>query len=98
MNLQLAKEQAESLIAEKLPSWTFDWITSKHVRGRCNYTKKTIYLSSYCTYRRKPKNVLNTTLHEIAHAITGHGHDNVWRECFIGLGGNGMTHSDDKLK
>ena len=34
---------------------------------------------------------VETMLHEIAHAITGRGHDPVWKAMYIMIGGNGTV-------
>jgi hypothetical protein len=39
-----------------------------------------------------PETTWNTMAHELAHAAVGcarHGHDDVWRDVFLALGGNG---------
>lgn len=59
--------------------------------GICNYSEKTIYLSSLlfrgynCNYE-KVKKIL---MHEISHALTpGHNHDTVWKGVCRELGGD----------
>jgi predicted SprT family Zn-dependent metalloprotease len=60
--------------------------------GLCDYKKRHISISRHfvqsdlVTY----KELFNIIFHEIAHAITpGHGHDDVWRQASIALGGDG---------
>jgi predicted SprT family Zn-dependent metalloprotease len=51
-----------------------------------------VLLLPYC----KPKEITNTILHEIAHALTpGHKHDYVWRQKFIEIGGDGTMRGGE---
>jgi len=77
--------------------WKFDWNRRRTSNGLCNYTKKTISLSSILTPMREEKDVMNTIIHEIAHAIVGsdHGHNWYWKQQFIEMGGDGNRCSSD---
>jgi hypothetical protein len=71
-----------------------DWhiSLSKAVKklGSCNYTKKTISLSSFSIEVRTEAEILNTILHEIAHALCpGEGHGAKWVKKAIELGCDG---------
>lgn len=50
----------------------------------------------FLTKQRTEKEVTNTILHEIAHAIVGakHGHDRVWRAKALEIGCDGQRCSD----
>lgn len=82
-----------------------DWSLSVNSRAKsrhaqCNYTDKIIEFSRKTLTEEYPtRDFLNTVYHEVAHAIVGpgHGHDRVWREKHISLGGNGMTRSTINL-
>jgi predicted SprT family Zn-dependent metalloprotease len=81
MDLLEAKRLALSLMHQyNLKDWRFDFNNRKGSYGMCYFTKKTIYLSSPLTAAMQEKDVKNTVLHEIAHALVGqgHGHDYVW--------------------
>lgn len=71
--------------------WTLKLDRAKTRNGRCSYTTRTIQLSQPLIKSRAEEDVINTILHEIAHALTGpgHGHDAVWRRQHIAIGGNG---------
>lgn len=61
--------------------WSFDWHRKKMSSGTCSYTRNTIFLSKPITELSKEEDVLDTILHEIAHALTPHhGHDAVWKK------------------
>lgn len=70
--------------------WRASVNNRKSCFGVCNYTQKTIGLSSILIPNCNDKNVKETILHEIAHALTpGHHHDKVWKRKCIEVGGNG---------
>jgi predicted SprT family Zn-dependent metalloprotease len=71
-----------------LLGWTFQYNWRKRTMGLCRYKTKTIELSVYLVERNGPEEILDTILHEIAHALVGpdHGHDDVWKEKCIELG------------
>lgn len=62
--------------------WTFEFIENHSRVGMCSYTKKTIYVSSYFLALTPDKEIQDTVLHEIAHALAGpkakHGPD--WKK------------------
>lgn len=93
--LQLVtQEEAEllavSLIAKHLPvgDWSFKWNKRIGALGLCSYRSKTIQLSTAWTAALPRKEVIDTILHEIAHAIAGHkaGHGYEWRQACIAIG------------
>lgn len=83
------------MYAHGLSNWRFGWNDRKASFGRCIYNVRTIELSNALTPLRPFKEVVNTILHEIAHALAGagHHHDYVWRSKFIEIGGDGRTRS-----
>lgn len=95
MDITLAEQLATDLIAEYLPyPWSFRWDHAKTRFGQCNYTHRTIQLSKPLTATNTESEVLDTILHEIAHALTpGHGHDAVWSRKATELGANGQRCS-----
>lgn len=50
--------------------------------GLCSYSDKAIILNAHHVDLHEEKDILNTILHEVAHALVGptHGHDTVWAE------------------
>ena len=81
----LAEEQ---LYLHGLHDWNFIFDTAKKRFGCCNYRTKTISLSKDLTVLNSEKNVQNTILHEIAHALAGHqaGHGKKWKEIMQKMG------------
>jgi len=78
-------ELAEWLAREKmdyygLKDWAFRFMHSDRALGYCYYDAKIIELSVPLTLINDPGIVLNTVLHEIAHAISPkRGHCREWR-------------------
>lgn len=65
-----------------LSNWKFVWDTrtSNSRLGQCRYVKKEIGISRKYALLAPREDVLDTILHEIAHALTkGHGHDHIWK-------------------
>jgi predicted SprT family Zn-dependent metalloprotease len=82
-----AEKLAKELIDRHIPGWSFDWILSQRVFGKCRYRTSTILLSLPLVQRNSEDLVRNTILHEIAHALTPwHNHDHVWKSKCIEIG------------
>lgn len=70
----------------------FDWRIELRKKmegklGACYYKGKIIAISKYYAENNSRQNVVNTILHEIAHALTpGHKHDSIWLETAQKLG------------
>lgn len=71
--------------------WRFEMDRAKRRFGVCKYRSKQITLSTDLTALNEEKEVRNTILHEIAHALVGprHGHDAVWKAKAIEIGCTG---------
>ena len=98
MNLHEAEELARQKMNEHgLYAWSFEFDRSVNRRGLCNYSAKKISLSKSLTQIRTEEAVLNTILHEIAHAIVGpfNGHGKVWFNKAVSIGCNGERCSSD---
>lgn len=96
MKLLEASNLARATMAEHLDvSWQFAWDNALRRAGRCSYRTKTISLSKPVTEISDEAEVLDTILHEIAHALVGpnHGHDAVWRAQAQALGSSGARVS-----
>ena len=61
--------------------WQFRFDNARSRAGCCKHSKKTITLSRYLNPHFKDEKVIDTILHEIAHALVGgrHGHNRVWK-------------------
>jgi hypothetical protein len=94
MKLQLAETMAKDLMGfYGLGDWNFTFDNAVRRLGLTRFSTKTISLSAPCTtVAVNPAQVLNTILHEIAHALVGvtHGHDDTWRLQAISIGCDGQ--------
>jgi predicted SprT family Zn-dependent metalloprotease len=68
--------------------WSFRFNRNKRRLGVCKQDDKRIELSQYYVERNDREHVIDTILHEIAHALVGtqHGHDDVWKSMCIRIG------------
>lgn len=80
MNLPQATLLAESYLQQynlHTVGWAIRFTSSKRRFGCCNYYTKVISISKYLTIVNEPEQVIDTILHEIAHALappySGHG-------------------------
>jgi len=100
MNINRAEYLANELMKKHgLPEmgYKFKFNRKKHSAGVCSYLRKTIELSLPLTELADEADVVDTILHEIAHALTPtHGHDHVWRKKAIEIGCNGRRCFDTK--
>lgn len=80
-----------------LTNWTFRWNRRATAAGLCNYAKRTIELSALMTPKREEKDVEDTILHEVAHALAGagNGHNRTWQLKAIELGARPRTCVSD---
>ena len=100
MELLKAKKLAEELMVEhKLPIvWTLKFNNAIRAFGRCSFKKFEIGLSRKLVELNNEKEVKDTILHEIAHALVGprNGHNYIWRIKAIEIGCNGeRTYKDN---
>lgn len=82
MDLEIAEKFAREVIAEHLgPGWSFGWDNAFKRAGQTRFSDKTITLSRRIIVLWPEEEVLDTLLHEVAHALVGpgHGHDAAWR-------------------
>ena len=84
-------EKANDLFdAHKLRHWRIKLRAyTGHRLGGCNYKLLTIILNDFYVANNCEEVVVDTLLHEVAHALTpGHNHDCIWRAMAIQLGCN----------
>jgi predicted SprT family Zn-dependent metalloprotease len=78
---QLHALAAEHFAKHGLAGWSFALSNSKRRLGVCKYKPKRIEIARYYAEHNPEAAVLDTLLHEIAHALAGHGagHGPEWR-------------------
>ena len=82
MDLERLAEVAAGRMAEhKLSGWTFALSGAKRRLGVCKYREKRIEIGAFYALHNSEDAVLDTLLHEIAHALAGPeaGHGPVWQ-------------------
>jgi len=93
MDLNATEKLARELMEEYnllALGWTFCFDRATRRAGLTSYSKRTISLSRELTLLGSREDVLDTILHEIAHALTpGASHGPLWKKKFIELGGSG---------
>src|SRR6185295_10605804 len=80
---------AERLLQQHgLTDWKFALNSNKRRLGVCRQHLRRIELSQHYVERNPEEHILDTLLHEIAHAIVGvsHGHNQVWKDMCHQLG------------
>jgi predicted SprT family Zn-dependent metalloprotease len=88
---------AQELLAQHgLHGWSFAFNRGKQTMGVCVYDQRRIELSVYFVERNSREEILDTILHEIAHALVGprHGHDAVWKRQCIAIGARPVRCAD----
>ena len=68
--------------------WSFSFDRAKRRAGSCKFSKKEITLAKAYAKQEDFKEIKNTILHEIAHALVGpkHGHNEIWRQKALEIG------------
>lgn len=71
-----------------LQDWTFGWARTKRRLGVCKFRLKRIEIASYYAEQNSSEKVLDTLMHEIAHALAGPkaGHGPAWKAIAVRLG------------
>lgn len=86
-----AKDYAEKVLKDyDVTEWSFGWNRRKAAYGLCDYRKKEISLSIYYVEVGTEAQIINTILHELAHALAGPGtnHGEVWKRMCRKVGAN----------
>lgn len=91
MNLRLAQMMVVDLMRYHqltAQGWRFRFDHARRRMGLCSYRKRIISLSKPLTLLNSEDQILDTILHEIAHALTpkDHGHGNEWKIMARSLG------------
>jgi predicted SprT family Zn-dependent metalloprotease len=101
MKVKNATLLAKKLLDEHgLEKWKVEICSSNIIFGWCDDSKKTIGLSSKFTELNKRKDVKDTILHEIAHALLpkNNTHDNEWKFVAMLLGCSPESFFDKGIK
>ena len=94
LNPQRARELLEY---HQLSLWSFHFDNSRKRAGCCQYGTQVISLSYEFAKYAPEEEILDTILHEIAHALVGkahHHHDDVWRTKALAIGCSGRRCHD----
>lgn len=79
---------AREFYRHKLTEWRFELADTGRRLGCCKHNEQLIQISDYYARNNPAEKVLDTLMHEIAHALAGpgHGHDFVWKAIALRLG------------
>ena len=68
--------------------WRFKFDRAKRRAGSCRFFEKEITLAKAYAEQEELKEIKNTILHEIAHALVGpkHGHNEIWKQKALEIG------------
>lgn len=97
MNLVAASRLARELMDQHgLKAWTFEFDDAVRRAGMCSYAKRRISLSAPLTRIHDEREVRDTILHEVAHALAGAKakHGPAWREVAVRIGCSGRRCVD----
>lgn len=102
MELNNAKIIANRILADYClneQGWKFEFDNAKVRFGCCKYRSKTITLSKHLVLLNDIDAVLDTILHEIAHALAGYsaGHGNKWKQIAKDIGCTGDRCYNPKI-
>ncbi len=81
-----------------LKAWEFDLDQAKGRAGACDFVRKRITVSCGYALKVPEHELIDTILHEVAHALVGgkHKHDNTWKSVAVRIGCSGKRcHSYD---
>jgi predicted SprT family Zn-dependent metalloprotease len=97
MSPELAEQITLTFLQKyNLPSWKFRLIHSKSNLGRCHYRRREIQIAKEHLETHTNMQIIDTILHEIAHALTpGHVHDEVWQAKCREIGALAQARADD---
>lgn len=110
MDLRKLRAKAKELFIEhNLTEWSFDYDGAVQRLGQCIWIKKNVKMKKITMSRkmsemRTDKEVMNTLLHEIAHAIDYEqrgtsDHSDIWRKIALSIGcdGNRCSTIDNEV-
>lgn len=79
--------------------WTFAFDNAKTRLGACHYARKRISVTLLAAKFAEAAEIIDTLLHEIAHALVGedHGHDEIWKAKAAQIGCTANRCGDFKI-
>jgi len=86
--IDMSKKAREIMNAHGLQEWNLVIDNARRRAGCCKYDKKIITLSKRHLDLSEEHEIINTVLHEVAHALVGpnHGHDKIWKSMCVKIG------------
>ena len=79
-----------------LNDWTIQFDNAQRRAGACFFDKKVLSFSTKFLRNANNEDIIDTVLHEIAHAIVGpgQGHNLIWKKKAIEIGCSGKIYHD----
>lgn len=93
-HLEKIEMAAKDLIRYYCPLYSFVWDRSTRRKGQCRRDVGEIGVSRPIAKLNTFECMMLTVTHEIAHALTPRGHNEVWRAKCLAIGGDGKQYYD----
>jgi predicted SprT family Zn-dependent metalloprotease len=96
---EVRKIALELLALHGLTEWSFAFNWRKRSMGLCVFGNRRIEISVHFVKRNAQAEILDTLLHEIAHASVGpdHAHDAVWKNKCVEIGARPVRCGDAEM-
>lgn len=90
---------ADRIIDQHLQAWRFRFDDAVAHAGQCIFTRKEITMSLQFCQKAPDSEIMDTVLHEVAHALVGpeHHHDAVWKAAAVRIGCTGDRCTSFKI-
>ena len=92
---QIAQQELQK---HGLHDWTFGWAQTRRRLGVCKFRAKRIEIAEYYAAQNSREKVLDTLMHEIAHALAGPkaGHGPKWKAIAVQLGARPAAYDSEE--